>query len=349
MKSDADRITDEHFARGREIALALPLDVQNILKRKSSSDPSDRFFYKLHVLLSYGAGDPEMAEEIGAVWYNDGLTFRLLKHRILGIMDAKINALNRNLKASFRQLREERRGWTQWVRDGFNRRGNVITAGPSRYRAPGPDLLADERPVVKLTPKFTHLSDGDLKAAEAHVVEEWKALTESDVVLNSMAAYFLVSKAADRYRMPGQAYANAFRVLQAIIAPENVLTVQFWNFYKFMGQFGPAGSIMLKIRDLLKVAMCGEHPWLYLGWHPDPCFCGSSCAAFDEMDANGLKIHDCQVGVGRVWNLPNVLVREDFLVDDGGRRYGSWAKYFMEHPISGTTSPKPRRPIKFSS
>ena len=78
----------------------LPHDIQQILRRKSSRDPSSRFSTKLHILLNFvqNSNDKDMEEKVGCAWVTDE-EFRLNKRIITNILGIKLNTLNVNLHA----------------------------------------------------------------------------------------------------------------------------------------------------------------------------------------------------------------------------------------------------------
>jgi hypothetical protein len=342
--SRAAEVYAEHFAKGREVARSLPKDIQEMLARKSSKDPSTRFSRKLHALLSYVDANPEISRDIGVMWHDDNV-FMIHKARLLGVMGLKINSLNVNLHSQgFVQLHEDRVGWTRWRRDGFTRREYQITTRrvpmqPAGFDQP-PELFPvaqdvepdDDHAPRKPNPRLARLEVADCEPIQRQIVEEWMSLTESPDIMLNVASSFLISKAAYRYRRPEQSYDNAFDVLRAIIVPQDDPNVQFWDFFRFMCEFGPPETAMLKIHSLLETATTDGYSWLYFGLLPGKDF-NLPWASFDDLDANGLLIRDGRGGTKWVWNLPLVPFGEDFIVDANDRKYASWQAFFQEEPM----------------
>ena len=330
-----------HYARGEELAQTLPVDIQEVLKRKSSRDPNSRFARKLHALLSYvEATDPKLVDEFGIGWIDDQV-FRIFKPRLLGVMGIKLNTLNVNLRdLGFIQLQGDQRlpGWTIWRKDGFTKRTYQLPRmAPGMVQLPDNDVFNPHLrpfPVADRPIEVGHVSPQQIDELHRMVAQEWTELVGSDHDLVCAASY-VVGRAATRYKQPKQPQQNAFDVLRAILAPQDKMEITFPDFFRFMAMFGPADTVMLKIHSLLEVATAGN-PWLYFGITPGIEETGMY-AYFDEAEPNALVIHDGK-GNEKVWNLPLVSARDDFhyIEDKDGRKYGSWIEYFREHPPGET-------------
>ena len=329
----------EQYARGQAMAKTLPEDIQEILKRKSSRDPSSRFSRKLHALLSYvDAVDPSLAEEFGLGWIDDQV-FRIYKARLLGVMGIKLNTLNVNLRdLHFVQLQGDKnmRGWTTWRKDGFTKRSYSlpITDRPVVPLAEGDmfDAHLKADPIVDKMVGVGRLTQQQFDELQQMVLQEWTVVLGSDEMITCDARFF-VGRAAQRYKQPKQPLKNAFDVLTAILAPQDKMEISYGDFFRFMAMFGPAETVMLKIHSLLEVATAGT-PWLYFGITPT-VEDGGVFGFFDDAEANALVIHDGKGG-DRVWNLPFVPAGEiyQYVEDKEGRKYTSWKEYFRDYPVS---------------
>lgn len=331
----------EHYAHGQAVALTLPSDIQEIIRRKSSRDPNARFSRKLHALLSYvEAVDPSLAEEFGIGWVDDQV-FRIFKPRLLGVMGIKLNTLNVNLRdLHFIQLQGDKRlpGWTTWRKDGFTKRSyqlpmNAVNIPP----LPEGDIfnphLKPDPMVEKLIVDMGRITPQQFDELQRMVVQEWTEILGSTDEMMSCDAHYFVGRAAKRYKQEKQSLTNAFDVLTAILAPQDKMEIYFPDFFRFMAMFGPADTVMLKIHSLLEVSTVGT-PWLYFGITPTADE-ASVYGFFDETEANALIIHD-RNGEDRVWNLPLVPAGDgcQYVEDKDGRKYASWQEYFHEHPVS---------------
>jgi hypothetical protein len=334
MSGTAAALAAEHYAHGQAVSQGFPSDLQEILQRRSSRDPSTRFARKLHALLSYVSANPHLEAEAGLGWIDDNV-FRIFKPRLLGVLGLKLNTLNVNLRdLRFIQLQSDKSGWTRWRRDGFTRRELEIGRKPDD--ADPTDLFTAHRPprvpadpAVAMPDRVGHLSSAQLEGFRDQVLSEWKQIVETTTDC-AVASVFFVSKAAARYRLPQQLTQNSFDVIQAILTPQSTLTVKAEEFFRFMARFGPPETTMLKIHSLLEVATARE-PWLYFGL--TPITEGIVFGAFDEDEPNALVIRRGKVEIDRVWNLPLVPFGGHFVMDKDSRMYGSWEEYFRTNPV----------------
>lgn len=105
----------------------IPPVLQEILKRKSSRDPTSRFTYKLAYLLNFvnNSDDKDMYQKVGCSWVKED-EFQINKQILANIMGIKINTLNVNLYTlGFVQLKNNKDGWTLWKKPNFTRTNNL--------------------------------------------------------------------------------------------------------------------------------------------------------------------------------------------------------------------------------
>jgi hypothetical protein len=330
MTGSAAAAAAEHYAQGEAVAQSFPSDLREILQRRSSRDPSTRFPRKLHAILSYISANPDLEDQAGIGWIDDTV-FRIYKPRLLGVLGLKLNTLNVNLRdLHFVQLQSDRSGWTRWRRDGFNRREFDI-AGHAEDDPVG--FFAAQQPAQVTVPPETvaisRISPDQFDAFRDHAFLEWQGIVDSVSDL-SVSSVFFVSKAAVRYRLPKQPGGNAFDVIQAIIAPQNQVSIKIEEFYRFLARFGPNETVMLKVQSLLETATA-RRPWLYFGACPSSS--RTVYGTFDDVETNALVIRRGKTEIDRVWNLPLVPFGEQFIIDKADRMYGSWEEYFQVNPV----------------
>jgi hypothetical protein len=342
MRSDDPALADsdssalhDHYLRGQQLARSLPSDVQDILGRRSSRDPTTRFVPKLHALLSYVSANPALEDEAGLGWIDDNV-FRMFKPRLLGVLGVKLNTLNVNLRnLKFAQLQSDKSGWTRFRREGFTRRDFEVTVPDT----PEPDLFGQpllpkppqrSEPEDKIDFRITCLTSEQDDLFTQSVVLEWQAIVESSDI-TSVATAFFVSHASQRYCLPNQPSENAFDVIHAIVASQDPPTIKFSTFLKFMAEFGPPETVMLKIHSLLEVAQ-HPSPWLYFG----PMAIVEDVelnGVFDDDAANLLLVRNRKRVLNKAWNVPIIPFGQEFVIDESGRRYASWQTFFEEHPV----------------
>ncbi|OHT07139.1 39 kDa initiator binding protein [Tritrichomonas foetus] len=329
-----------------DVVRMLPSNIQAILHRKSSRDPSSRFSRKLHALLSYVSANPEMEEQVGVSWLDDEI-FQVCKKRLLEIMGIKLNTLNVNFhQLKFVQLQCDKQGWTRWRREGFTRRefnfgksynnnshNNSQQDDIFSLQAPKDQLggLPSSSTEEKIELKIGHMTSDQIDILSQHVQQEWQEIAGIDK--KSVDVNYFVSTISARYKENEQPTHNAFDVLKAIFAPQGTDTVKFSDFYRFMAMFGPAKTVMLKIHSLLEVATAGT-PWLYFGLLPSADF-DDFYGHFDENEPNCLVLHKNDGTTTQIWNLPLSTSDEQYVIDDNCVKYASWQQYFAEHPPPG--------------
>lgn len=316
----------------------LPKNIQDIIRRRSSRDPSSQFPRKLHALLSYVSANPGKEEEIGLNWIDDEI-FQVNKKRLLEIMGIKLNTLNVNFKnLEFKQLHCDKPGWTRWRKPGFTKRAisgekQTIQApniNPNENPANEVDFFSTQPEEEKVELKLGHMTTEQIDILTQHVNQEWHEIVGGD--MKSTNATYFIQQLATRYKQPEQQFDNASDVLKAILAPKKTESIKFSDFYRFMSMFGPAKTVMLKIHSLLEAAM-KPSPWLYFGLIPDadsPQVFGY----FNEQEPNCLMIHDKKGNYEYLWNLPLTPSNESYVIDSQNNKYSSWESYFQAHPIS---------------
>lgn len=319
----------------------LPGEIQSILKRKSSRDPSSRFASKLHLLLSYVSkfGDPALEDKIGCGWVNDE-EFKLNKRTISQVLGIKLNTLNVNLHAlHFIQQKHNKDGWTLWRREGFTRNSPDVAEAPSTQmtqkaiKSVTPTVMQPDPsiyPIYRISLGQTSLFDNDIFTNKARQI--WFELTNIDI--NSPAiAHNLIQNAANKFRQPEQPLPNAIEVLQAIMTPNpSQQTITFLQFAKLLAMFGPEGSIMLKIASLLSCSN-STGQWLFFGkLDAIPMFYGS----FSDEQPNCLELFQQGRNPVRVWNMPLVDASQPYIKNEN-EFFNSWEDYFNRYPFNSLT------------
>lgn len=340
----------------------LPHDIQQILRRKSSRDPSSRFSTKLHILLNFvqNSNDKDMEEKVGCAWVTDE-EFRLNKRIITNILGIKLNTLNVNLHAlGFIQQKHSKDGWTLWKRPNFTRNslGSDLTQSAnitSRPDATATNIANINSNIQKFNPSYdmtfqsqypmsTMMQQQTPLPIQLGKVNQivystfinnsrqiWEEL--GNINFDPVETTSFIQKAASRFRQVEQPLDNAIDVLKAIIAPDpNQTFITFKQFCSFLAMFGPEGSIMLKIASLL---LCSNNSGQWLCFNQmDPLlnqmkFYGQ----FDENEPNCLNLNHVGVSKTRVWNLPLTSANEPYIIDEKNTTYDSWDQYFKVNPI----------------
>lgn len=306
----------------------LPYDIQTILKRKSSRDPSSRFSAKLHILLNYVNKHPDLDERVGCSWVTDD-EFRINKHTLVNIMGIKINTLNVNLHdLGFKQLKHNKDGWTLWKKDGFTRNSADFTevAQPAPPKQKGIILNFN---LGKTIPK-------DFETFKSICNRIWTDITQNDD--RQVATHIFIQNAALRFKQLEQPLDNAQDVLRAIISPDrNSQTVTYSQFCKFMAMFGPEDTIMLKIASLLNCSN-NNGQWLIFDSSITP---GSFWGFFEDQEPNRLVLkqsHSITIRTQNVWNMPLISAKDFncYILDDKNCSYRSWEEYFNQNPFPNT-------------
>ncbi|OHT13652.1 39 kDa initiator binding protein [Tritrichomonas foetus] len=309
--------------------MILPLDLQSILKRKSSRDPSSRFSSKLHLLLSFVLKNTEQNLEdiIGCAWVNEE-EFKLNKKQICLVLGIKLNTLNVNLHAlGFIQQKHNKDGWTLWKRPGFTRSSPDIA-----------DSQGAAVPKIKMSnPQITKIKIGKVSPEEVEQFnliarKTWAELNK----LNGGDINYIVKTnefihaAACRFKQQEQPLQNAIDVLQAIIAPNPLQDrITFPQFAKFLAMFGPENTIMLKIASLLSCSnQSGQ--WLFFG-KSDTIM--SFYGTFNDSEPNCLELFHMNSPPVRIWNMPLTDANGDYIRDEI-TSYLSWEDYFQKHPVN---------------
>ena len=313
-----------------DIVSKLSPELQTMLKRKSSRDPSSRFTSKLHALLNYVTQYPSLVNDIGLAWVDEE-TFKMNKHNLSKVMGIKLNTLNVNLRdLAFSQQQPNKDGWTHWKKKGFTKTvlmpvadatTSFVSAAPPRaaeFWQPPP------QPVHQI--RLGQMQQHVIQAFYESVQRLWNRIADPRTRTAS------IRRAAEALKQEGQELKNSIAVLKAIIACNDGETVVFEQVVKFLAMFGPERTAMLKIASLLRCSRrTGE--WLRFD---TPEFMPSTTpwAAFDDNEPNCLVIRKAG-GVAKVWNLPLVDAGQEryYLVDENEQKYLSWDDYFDAHPV----------------
>ena len=345
---------------------ALPPEIQQALRRKSSRDPNSRFAKKLHILLSYSTEHPELENQIGVAWISD-TEFKMNKKILGSIMGIKVNTLNVNLRdLHFIQQQHDRDGWTRWKKDNFTR--SMYSSGePSdvnkALKHPQQNSMFLQMPITSqisppehMFPNFIisqtfyqlgNCSKEEIAQFNQECLHIWKE--EMGFDFKPIQANFVIEKCASFFKRQEQPYDNAKQVIKAIIAPSEPNELSYRDLCKLLAMFGPADTIMLKILSLLQVSNeTGQ--WLDFNSNSQtgiqynnqqPLVSGY----FDYNQPNCLVINKTfstdYTQTERVWNNP-VKPHSDnikYISDQSNNLYSSWNEYFQSHPIP--TAPLP--------
>lgn len=297
----------------------LPLDIQNMLKRKSSRDPASRFTAKLHTLLTFVTENPHMESEIGLGWISNEV-FKMNKHSLVTVMGIKPNTLNVNLRdCQFKQQQHNKDGWTQWSKEGFTKDSSDVSQEMTTKIG-----FTDVRLHGMKT--FGKMNSSDIATFQGIVKSIWRSLNNNMDVLSANADVFL-QRAAERFRVNGQTMENARDVLKAIIYPDDTMNISFEMFEKFMAMFGPETSSMMKIQSLLQYSGATGN-WMVFS-QPTAWPRGY----FMDEEPNCLIVDNGRGQIIKAWNMPLIGWDNTYVVDDSNRSYQSWGAFFEAHPV----------------
>jgi hypothetical protein len=321
------------MAVDREPATFLPESVREVLKRKSSRDPSSRFPTKLHLLLTYVSDNPNMQEMIGLSWLSDD-EFQMNKVILSNVMGLKVNTLNVNLRdLHFEQKQRDKDGWTRWKRSGFTRASNSIDAdgeaSESGRRPPASDPgFLGKSPSVPFTLARVSERSADLFLTQAQQL--WTDVLQCSPT-SAVDIGIAIDRAAERFRYHEQPLANAREVISAIIRPAAGDRLFFADFCRFLAMFGPEKTVMLKIAALLT---CSNATGKWLTFDRDHNTARAPFAYFLVETPNCLCVQHADNLHERVFNDPVVPAGEgSYLVDDYGMTYRDWDDWFAQHPV----------------
>lgn len=308
----------------------IPPNIQEILKRKSSRDPSSRFETKLHHLLSFASQDPENEMRVGLGWLNDE-EFKMNKTTLAAVMGIKLNTLNVNLRdVGFKQLQRDKGGWTKWRKENFTRTkcmAPVETYSSSLHGSTTNAFLGRTPTPFSLG----HMTQQQTERFFMDCQELWQELMQVSPT-SPIDSEIVIRQSAARFKADGQEDGNARDVIQAIIMPGgHQPKLGFADFCRLLAMFGPPETLMLKIQSLLQVA---NNSGKWLSFDPnnrDP----SQSASFDPNMPNCLVIRQISHPIERVCNDPLLTSDDRYVVDDMGR-YDSWDDYFQRKPFTPT-------------
>jgi hypothetical protein len=314
-----------------DILSKLPPDLQSVLRKKCSRDPTTRFTHKIQLLLAFAVSNSALAFEIGIGWVSE-YAFRINKRRLIEVLGIKMNSMNCNLHdQGFRKMEHEKNGWSRWTRPGFTQ--NRILTHPSEHFPP------DSRPSPIIFPGLNlNFSLGVLHPESCEsfmndVVRLWVTVITPDLKAEVRPNLF-VERLASLLRAPEQPFANASSVLTALLLSGNPSTMSIVDFVMFLARFGPSETAMLKIASLVSATgdgcKCisfnsGEEKLEEVKGMP---FCG----VFDDRELNRLTLVFPFGGKQSVWNVPVIDAYGYYLLDDASKTHRSWEDYF-EHRV----------------
>jgi hypothetical protein len=290
----------------------IPEDLRAKLKLKSSRNPESHFSAKLHLLLSFVDQHPELVH-IGCAWVTDGV-FKMHKAVLAQTMEIKLNSLNVDLKdLGFRQDALAPDGWSCWSHPQFTRAGNNITRETAANRPARPCFHS-------ITFQLGHTSPEEMNHFLSDVNRLWGefAQTPSDSL---SATSFIIGRSARVFKAPVQTLEDATDVICHLLEHRYPKTIAFDEFARFLAMFGPAGSIMAKIKSLINCSnLTGE--WFY--FEPPGTSLPLPHASFDNDEPNCLVYHAGDGSEWRGWNLPLVEAGEAYTVGMNRERYADW-------------------------
>ena len=322
----------------------LPQNVLNFIQHRSTRSQNSRFVKKLHLLLSYSNSSSEIEEEFGVKWVDDE-EFRINKKKVCEVLDLKLNSLNVNLKKlQFIQTQADKHGWTQWKRYGFNRKDAILLIEDQSPEIEteqflnsnsetnlSNDLNLNQNSNFEIPFNIGILSEDRIQLFNNYIILLWQEIVESHSIQNVSFSFFM-TKEAKRLQLPNQSFDNSYSIISSILSPNDISTIKFIDFYKFMAMFGPENTSMNKISSLLDSSYFSGK-WLYFGYQIEEIQKYTNLfALFDENEPNCLLFHTPEK-IYRVYNLPDIDSNQNYIIDENGIIYKDWISYFSIHEI----------------
>jgi len=308
----------------------LPPELQAVIRKKCSRDPTTRFTHKIELLLAFVVTNAHLENDIGLSWVSKR-EFRINKKRLVGLLGIKMNSMNVNLRdLGFHKVQHEKNGWTRWTRDGLTKGRVLPDAGaPPRCAAQG-----KARRVSIIAIPFTgrHLTLGCVRQASCDrfvksVRELWSGVFGADLT-QLVATDTFVARLAAVVKQPEQPLSNAIAVLGAILAHEGEGALGLAHLIEFLARFGPHPTAMLKIASLLACAD-GCQDWLFFS-APRPAEVAALRVhgAFCRDEPNCFVLSVGGAACVSVWNVPLVDAVGCYLIDERKRTYPTWVAFF---------------------
>lgn len=326
-------MNDEMMINSEAIS-KLPLEIQTVLKRKSSRDPASRFTSKLYMLLNYVAANPHMEPEIGVAWMDDN-EFRMNKRVLINIMGIKLNTLNVNLRdLHFKQLQHNKDGLTRWYKPGFARNGIQIDDTTSSFQNPPKQKKKPPAPPASFISNQIPFALGGCNQS---IISQffnttrmiWSELNPTHPMCDRTNSTDFLKNAASRFKQEDQPYENALEVLTAIMMPVQSYEITYLRFAQFMAMFGPERSIMLKIASLLTGS---NNSGRWLTFDTTQITGSQIYGHFLDNEPNKLIVNNCSV-ITELWNMPHIDADQSYVMDKTGSLYANWEDYFIKKPI----------------
>jgi hypothetical protein len=236
-------------------------------------------------------------------------------------MGIKVNTLNVNLRdLNFEMTARDKDGWTRWRRVGFTRSFNGLDPNNDLHASP------ESAPF-----EVGRLSEADQNRFQSECRRLWADVLQCSPTARVSAEQALICL-AERFRYGEQPLDNARDVLAALLctSPDDAHLV-FMDFSRFMAQFGPEKTVMLKAAALLA---CSNDTGRWLTFERNRARAELPLAYFDVHCANCLTVCHGDGGREKVYQNPFVEAdKEPYLVDEEGHAYRDWDDWFDEHPV----------------
>ncbi|EAY19886.1 39 kDa initiator binding protein, putative [Trichomonas vaginalis G3] len=326
--------------------IILPPDIHEMIKRKSSRDPSSRFANKLHILLKFAGSDPKMIEYIGAGWISD-TQFRINKKRLGAVMEIKLNTLNVNLRdLGFQQLQQDKNGWTEWTREKFTITSTLSDLADITSDKNGQKDVAKQLKSSNIddsqSSKFVILRDVMISKCDPEIQQQfrrftvsiWDELIEASGGKTTFTLDDFIFLAARRFRISKQSLKNATQLIRVIFLCADTTQVTLSDFTKFMAKFGPEETLMEKVGGMLSSS---NHHGNWLNVTTDPSGLSNPDGLygyFDNTEQNCIIFVYQNIFTFKVWNRVNVASSDGkYLVDQNDNEYDSWEQFFQINPM----------------
>lgn len=326
--------------------IVLPPDIHEMIKRKSSRDPSSRFANKLHILLKFAGSDPKMIEYIGAGWISDN-QFKINKKRLGAVMEIKLNTLNVNLRdLGFQQIQQDKNGWTEWTRDKFSITSTLNDLADITSDKNGQKDMEKQSKSIYMedtqSTKIAFLRDVMLGKCEpetqqqfrVYTISIWDELLESAEGNSTITSEDFINLAAKRFRISKQSLKNATQLMHAIFICDDDSQVTLSDFTKFMAKFGPEETLMEKVGGILSSS---NHHGNWLKVTTDLKVLpnnGDPYGYFDNTEHNCFILVYPGNIVHKIWNRVDIAASAGkYLIDEKNNEYDSWEQFFQSNPL----------------
>ena len=301
--------------------IEVPTVLVEQIKKRSSRKEQSRCPYKIWNLLSWVDNDQQRAKEVGCGWVSE-TEFFINKEVLCDVLKIKLNTLNVNLKTLGFIQTHRKNELTYYKNKSFSKSASPQDFERIRNSRCKPDSLIHMNSHAVYFPLLEPLqlfmmSEKDINKFKRDVVIYWEKIVGSSLIFALGMKEFTQAMILALDENSG-ALSSDYYMIQQVLAPRTPNVVNIFDFAVFLARFGPFNNAPYKIMQYQQI-LSDIRPDFFMFNAP------SLTSYFSMTYHNCFRFQLAPNGEYHCYNLPHISSSAQYLIDEDGSIYKSWA------------------------